>query len=374
MADEKNNFIDSLIYGDETKPVEVVTEQEPPKNEEVKTEVLAPETKVDVEPEKPKEEQANTETSWLSELAKNSNNEITSQEGLLAVLESSKKYANLESEHTTLKEQYETAKKNEPKFASDYMRKLNELELSGDKEKVKLFQKVNSIGDVKEMTAMDAEKLHLQWKYNLTPEEAKVMIDRDYKLDEDLYTDEEIAQSRVALKIKGEEAKEYLKSMQASTEVTPLETAVPQLTEAELKAQETAKAEALKPMIKSIEQDLPNLFKGVNTNGLKDDKARLFDLPVSSEVQKEVIDKANSFAMMYNLDPSNAEHSKALKEFAHNTAKFLLYDAHIIDAANKAEEKVRAEFNNPSNINRGVDNPNAPKLTGHDKVIAELLA
>lgn len=118
---------------------------------------------------------------------------------------------------------------------------------------------------------------------------------------------------------------------------------------------------------------MPTFFKGINVNGLKDDKARLLDFPVPEEIKTKVSDALKHFTSQYDIDVKNPKHLEVIKDFAKSSAKSLLYDKHIIDAVNKTEQRLMEEFHNPSNINRSQDNPNNIGRSAHQKVIDALL-
>ncbi len=310
------------------------------------------------------QQQNNNTIDVYAELAKISGNTVTSEESFNTILEQSKKFTDLESRYNMLNQEFETVKSNDP-FANDYIKKLNELHKTGDTEKIRLFQRVNSIGDVNSLSDYEAVSFMNQWKNDLSPDDAERLMKRDFKTDPEQHSEETIAESNIDLKIKGKEARQFLAEQQASVEVkVPEAAAAPkQPTEAELKAEYDAKVKAVEPLVKTIEQEIPGFFTGVNTNGLKDDKAINLDLPVPQDVQKQVSQIAQRFAIDLGIDPANEAHVSALKDFAKNTAKYLLYDKHIVEAANQREVAVRAEYQNPSNIKREFHNPEAPKAT-----------
>lgn len=303
----------------------------------------------------------------LSEI---SNGSIKSEDDFKGIIEKANQYTDLESKHTSAVAELEALKKKNP-FANEYLEKLNQLYLSGaDADQINRFNRINQLGNIDALDSRSAVKWQLIHKFNLTESEAETKLKSTYKSDDTLFSEDEIAASNIDLKIAADQAKKYLKNQQASYEVKP-ET-IPAATEPDTEAKETPEQALLKkqeyeakvsPIVQTIEQELPSYFSKVNTNGQKDDKAITIDLPIPAEVQKHIGSLVKEFAVNNQLDPSKSDHVESMKTYSANLAKMIMFDAWIIDASNKREEAIMAKFHNPSTIDRGQNNPEAPAKT-----------
>lgn len=308
---------------------------------------------------------------WYQNLAEISEGQVKSEDDFKSIFEKAKKVSDLENQFQTVAQERDALKNAKP-YANEYVQKLNELYQSGaDANKINLFNRINQLGDLSQLSSKDAVKWQLMEKHNLSENEAEVKIRNTYRNDEDLYTEDEIAAANIDLKIQGDEAKTYLKGLQASFETKAPETVV-QETPEQL-AQKTLHYEAqLTPLTKAIEQELPSYFSKVNVNGKQGDAAQTIDLPVPAEVQTHIASQVKEYAMNFQVDLSKPENVKGLKDYAVNLTKIAMFDAWMIDASNKREEAIRQEFHNPSNINRGTDNPQAPVKSGREAIASRI--
>jgi len=330
-----------------TKPVDPVT----PGTEVPKTEVNTPLA------EEPSKE-------WYQNLAEISEGQVKTEDDFKSILERAKKGIDLESQYQTVAQERDALKNAKP-YANEYVQKLNELYESGaDASKINLFNRINQL-PIADLSSKDAVKWQLMEKHGLTESEAEIKLRNTYKNDDTLYSEDEVAAANIDLKIHGDEAKNYLKSLQASFESTAPE-AVAQETPEQI-AQKTLQYEnQLNPIAKAIEQELPSFFSKVNVNGKQGDAAQTIDLPVPAEVQTHVAAEVKNFAKANQIDISLPENVQGLKDYAINLTKIKMFDAWMIDASNKREEAIRAEFHNPATINRGPDNPAAPAKSSRE--------
>lgn len=100
---------------------------------------------------------------------------------------------------------------NEPKFASDYVKGLNDFILKGGDPKV--YSEVVSV-DYSEKSEFDVMKMSLKANDGLTDQEATDYINNKYKLDEDLYDATEMKLGAIELKRDSRSERENLISLQ----------------------------------------------------------------------------------------------------------------------------------------------------------------
>jgi hypothetical protein len=281
--------------------------------------------------------------------------EFKTEEEVKSYLEQTKNFQSSENEKKLISEQYEALKGTIPQFANDEIKKLNELILGGaTKEQVGAFNKINSVGDLKDLKPIDAVRLALQLRDGLTEDEANNVINRKYKLDESIYEAEDIIGSNIDLKLAAKNDLDYLNTFKAKASEAPVS---PQQKSQEDFQKEVAQyIQRVTPIANSIGQEFASI-KGVNVNGVQGDNALLLDLPVSEETQKAVSQWVSEFATANNIDFNNPSGMAELKRFAKYNVIAENFDNMVIHINNKAEERVRAEFNNPASINRGKDAP-----------------
>lgn len=294
----------------------------------------------------------------FSHLATISEGAVNTEDDFRSILENSRKAADLESRLTELGAQLESAKTANP-FANDYIKKLNELVASGaDQQRIEVFERINKLGDIKELGTYDALLFDLQRTEGLTRDEAVTLLRSQYKTDPDKFDEEDIAVDKIRMKMDGEKAKERLLQDKASFDTVTPASKDPVETP-EQKAQKQAEfIGKVTPVVQSISQELPSYFKSINVNGKQGADAVSIELPVPADIQKAVSESVLAYATQAGVDDK-----AALTEYAQNITKLAMFDAWIIDASNKREEALRAEFHNPDVINRGVPNPATPGVS-----------
>lgn len=351
--------------------------------------VKAPEKPAETPPAKPEEkkpeqQQQNNNTAdepspekIYGAIGKITEGKVNSEESLKELIERANKLAALETQHETLSSEHESLKNKKP-FANDYLEKLNNLYKDGaPQEKINLFQKLNNLGDLKSLESLDAKKYELMFKNGLSDTEAELFVKSQYKLDVDLYGPDEVELSKIQLKMDGDASKEFLKGQVASFEVAPTEKAPTNedkpLTDAEIKILRTERLAKVEPIVQSIEKELPDLFAKINSNGLTGDKALTVDLPIPDEVKAVILEQTKKFAMESGVDLSDPAQVAGLKEFARRSTIVSMFENWIIDASSKREEAVRAEFENPSKIDRGINNPSGKALSPERQAVREII-
>jgi len=308
---------------------------------------------------------------WYQNLAEISEGQVNSEDDFKSVFERAKKATDLESQFQTVAEERDALKNAKP-YANEYIEKLNDLYKSGaDLNQINLFNRINQLGDVKELSSKDALKWQLMHKHNLSDQEAEIKIRSNFKNDDTIYSEEEVAAANIDLRIQGDEAKNYIKSLQASFENTAPEV-VKQETPEELAQKDLQYENQLTPIAKAIEQDLPSYFSKINVNGKTGDAAQTIDLPVPAEVQLHIATQVKDYAKNFQVDLSKPENVQGLKDYAVNLTKIAMFDTWAIDISNKREEAIRAEFHNPASINRGADNPAAPAKSTREAVASKV--
>lgn len=357
MSDNNSNndpILDALL-NDKALPVEVQETKEDEKETATETATqttAAAETEVKSETSKEPGQAAAQPGDWISEASKSIGHDFKSPEELKELVNKGKSYGDLESRSTTLTQELESLKTAQPvdPFANDYIKKLNELTKAGaPPEQVKLFTEINSL-DVKALSPVEAKELALRYEHGLTAEEAKNMINSMYKLDPEVYEKAIVDAENVRLKVESKKDAEYLEKLQTNAAINPAETQ-----QAEYAARIEEYAKKVEPIAKSIQESL-TAIKGVNLNGKQGEDAILIDLPVSEETRAKLTDVVTQYAVQNNIPLTN-EGTQHLKEFAENLALIDNWKSMAIDIASKTEERIRAEFHNPSSIQRGIDNP-----------------
>lgn len=301
---------------------------------------------------------AASQSNWISEASKSIGIEIKSEDELKDLINKGKSYGDLESRSTTLAQDLERLKSSQEEnpFANDHIKKLNDLLKGGaSPEQVKLFTEIDSL-DVKNLSPLEAKALALRYEHGLTQEEAENMIKSTYKLSTDDYEKSIVDAELVRLKVDSKKDLQFLEELQTKSAQNPAE-----VKQAEFQAKIQDYTKSVEPIAKSIQESLTAL-KGVNLNGKQGQDAIVIDLPVSEESRSKISELVTKFAVQNDI-PLNDQGISQLKEFAENVALIENWRSMAVDIASKTEERIRAEFHNPSNINRGQDNPNDNKAT-----------
>lgn len=374
-TDNHKSMIASLV-GD-TPPVATNPEPTPTPTPEP-TPAPAPPVETTVTPVPTPEPTPNTppaaipSTNIYENLTEISGGLVKSEDDFKSIIEKANKATDLENQHRTLSEQFEASKAVKP-FANDYLETLNDLYKSGaDKNKIELFQRINSLGDITALSSEEKLKWQLREKHGLNSEDADLMLRNNYKTDETLYSEDEVRTAKIQMKMDADGAETYLKTLQKSFEVQAPTPAAPQETPEQIAQREQSFVNAITPVVKTIEDELPSYFSNINVNGLKDDNAKTLSLPIPAEIQAGIAQKVKQFAIDIQVDTSNPEMVQGLKDYARNLAKIEMFDAWAIDIASKTDQALRAEFNNPDTINRGNPNPAAPQINSRQQVATKV--
>lgn len=326
------------------------------------------------EPEKAKEDPAPAapSTDIYQSLAEISNGLVKNEEDFKGTISKVAQYTDLESKYNAQTEELKAIKEVKP-FANPYLEKLNELYKSGaDQNKIDLFQRINALGDTKDLSSKDALKWQLREQYGLTDEQAETKIRNSYKTDDTVYTEDDVKAANVDMLIDGNKAKEYLKGLQVSFETPAPTPAAPTETPEQIATKARDFEAKVVPVVSIIDQELPGYFTGINSNGLEGDKANTVDLPVPADIKSEVTAEVKQFAINNQIDITNPEHIQALKDYAKNLTVIKMWPKWIVDASNKTDAALRAEFNNTDSIDRGKANPDAPQKTTREQAAANV--
>lgn len=293
------------------------------------------------------------------ELGKISGGALKSKEDIAKLIEGSTKLTEFETrvkqyeeENTSLK-----AKVNTDPFASPFLKGLNDLYKSNASEtQIAAYTTLNRV-NLEELQPLEQRKLALQMQHGLTPQEAEEHLNGLYKLNPDEYDDAEIAKAKIALKIDAKTDLTYLNTQKAESAIAP---GVKEDTEA--KAQAQAHIEKLQPIAQNIMNELS--FKGLSINGKQGQDALVTDFEISDNSRKELAAQMEGYISNYgNNIPATEEGIQQMKQFAENVLVLNNWKNWLINAASVRETQVRAEYNNPSGINRGNDNPNKGKTS-----------
>lgn len=296
-------------------------------------------------------------SNWISEASKSIGVEIKSEDELKDLINKGRSYGDLESRSNTLSQDLERLKslQEENPFANDHVKKLNELIKSGaPPEQIKLFTEIDSL-DVKQLSPIEAKVLALRYEHGLTQEQAENMVNSTYKISDE-YEKSIVDSEMVRLKIDAKNDFKFLEELQTKASTSPTDA---KKAEYEAKIQEYAKS--VEPIAKSIQESL-TVIKGVNLNGKQGADAITTDLPISEESRSKISELVVSYAVQNDI-PLNDQGISQLKEFAENVAIIENWRSMAVDIASKTEERIRAEYHNPSNIDRGQDNPHDNKAT-----------
>lgn len=290
-------------------------------------------------------------SNWISEAGKIAGIEFKTEDEVKGFFDKAKGYSDLQSKYDALNQNYESLKAQPEPFANEHIKKLNEMIQQGrSKDDIAAFEKINSVGELKDLQPLEKVKLALQLRDGLTPEEADVRIKSLYKLDEATFDADIIAENKINLKLDAKKDEEFLDSFRVKITENPASK--------QQEIQEKQKAEYTEkviPIAKSI-QEKYTAIKGVNLNGKTGEDAVTLDLPVSEESRNYLADLTTKFASDYNIPLTN-EGIKQLEEYAESVLWIQNRQSIAIHIASETERRVRAEFDNPSTIDRGPDNP-----------------
>jgi hypothetical protein len=300
-----------------------------------------------------------------AELEKISGGAIKSQTEIAAILERSNKVADLEGRLSTFEKENNDlkAKVSTDPFANDYTKRLNELYKSGASDtQIQAFTTLNKVANLEGLAASDARILALQIKNGLTEDEAKTYLASTYKLNPDEYDEATIKAEEIRLKVDANADREFLKTHKA--EVSKIPESQVDVQQRELQQKQTQEVAKLQPVAKSVLNTAKDLFKGLSLNGKDGDQAVKGDFEVSEQSLKNVQPLVDKF-IESNWDglSKSANPAEDIKGYVENLLVIQNYKTMIINAASQRELQVRAEYNNPTPVNRGQDAPNPVKST-----------
>lgn len=298
------------------------------------------------------------------ELDKASGGQIKTKDQISALLETSRKYTELEAQLGTSRQDNEQlkAKADANPFANDFTKKLNDLYASNANDsQIQAFMAINKV-DIDALSPLQTSSLALQVKHGLTPDEADRYLAKKYDID--LADPSSIDKdAEIALKIDSGVDKEFLKTHKAQVSETPVDKSAQ---EQQLRQQEYGqKVAKLEPIAKqAVEKVLTTSFKGISLNGKEGDGAITTDLPISEE-SKANLAKVSADMIANNWEQLTADDKgeNGIKMFNENVIVLSNWKNWLIDVAAKTELRVRAEYTNASPINRG----NAAEPAGKTK-------
>lgn len=285
---------------------------------------------------------------------------IKNEDGFISVLPQLQEYPALKERLTELSSQLEKA----PKFANDEVRIYNELVASGaSKEQLESFQKINAVGELKDLTPYDARIARMVLVDGVKPSTAKLKLDREFKIGED-YADldpveREILDEdlRVAANKDREELAKFKAQVSATGAVAPEEFALQQ----QAKIQEhTAQ---VKPYVKALVTDLPHL--GTYTLVEKDDAKGIeavgYEIPITDSYRSELNQHIENF-FMDGLTPMTRENTITAMAYA-RAELFREHAGEIFkefydSTVRQVEQRIINKYENRSGLKPPVDNPN----------------
>lgn len=319
----------------------------------------------EAEKAKEPEQAAVTTTNWITEASKSIGMEFQTEEELKSFFNKAKGYDELETRTATLNQDLEKYKAEANPFANDHIKKLNELVKGGaSAQQIKLFNEIESIGEIKALSPLDAKKLALRYEHDLTPAQAETMIKSQYKLDPELYDQDTVDAETIRLKVESQKDFKYLDELQTKASANPA-----LVKEEDYKQQIADYTKQVSPVAKAIQESLTAL-KGVNLNGKTGADAFTTDLPVSEETRSKIADLATQYAIT-NQIPMDEAGQAHIREFCENVALIADWKNMAVHIASKTEERIRAEFHNPSTIQRGPDKPDSDSKAAKEREVFE---
>lgn len=304
------------------------------------------------------------------ELVKTTGGAIKSKDELSALLDNARKATELETQLRTYQEENTSlkAKSEISPYANDFTKKLDGLYRGGANEsQIQAFITINKVQDIDALTPLQASALALQVKHGLTPDEAEAYLNNKYDIDPEKPGIIPDRNAEIALKIDSGADRDFLKSHKAEVSQTPVNNQ--EREQQAYREQQTAKIHQLQPIAQTaLNSVLTTSFKEVSINGKEGDAAVKVDLPLSEE-SKAGLSKtvADMVANNWNGLAPDEKGVEAIKTFSDNVLVLQNYKSWLIDVASKTEMRVRAEYNNPSPINRGPDAP-APGKTSKEEM------
>jgi hypothetical protein len=369
MANETANDISAMADMLEGKSTPQAPQQEqqqvqPPVQEQQPPAPVV-ETPAPIDPNKPIDNPTPEQPTFNldAELEKISGGAIKTQADVAAIIERSNKAADFESKLSNLEKENNDlkAKVNSDPFANDFTKRLNELYKSGATDsQIQAFSALNKVSNLEGLSAVDARLLALQIKNGISEDEAKIYLNSQYKLDPDENDEQTIKSEEIRLKVDANADREFLRTHKAEVSKVPESQADVQ--QRELEQKQTEQVAKLQPIAKSVLQSAKDLFKGLSLNGKDGDQNVKGDFEATEQSIKSLEPLVENFiqSQWQTLTPDEKGQT-AVKEFVENLLVIQNYKNMIINAASQRELQVRAEYNNPTPVNRGQDAPNPTK-------------
>lgn len=303
---------------------------------------------------------AAAEVNYAEYLDRMSGGLIKDEDGFRMMIPQLQEYPTLKEKLTELSSQLEKA----PKFANDEVRLYNELVAGGaSKEQLESFQKINAVGELKDLTPYDARIARMVLVDGVKPSVAKLKVDREYKLEEGYSdidpTEREILDDdlRVAANGDREALARFKAQVSATGQQPPEEIALQQ--QAQLKEH----ADKVKPYVRSLVTDLPHLgaFTLVEKDEAKGIDGIAYEVPITDAYKNELNGYVENF-FLDGITPITRENTitalaYARAELFRNHAGEIFkefYDTIVP----RVEERITGKFENRSGLRPPLDNPN----------------
>lgn len=309
------------------------------------------------QPNTPPAVQAPTPEQYAEYLDRMSGGLIKDESGFLSVLPQLNEYPTLKAKADGLASQLEKA----PKFANDEVRIYNELVAQGkSREQLKNFQKINEVGDIKELSPIDARIARMVLVDGVKESVAKLIVEREFKIgDESIEdTDREILdeQLRVAAN-KDREALDAFKAKVSDTGTVPAE---------ELALQQAARVQehtkAITPLVNNLVNGLPHLgeFDILVEDAEKGTPGYKYTIPITDEIKTEMNGYVKNFLMDGLMEPTQENYITALSYAraetfrTHASEIFKAFGAEVIA---QTEQRMIDKYENRSGLRMQQDNP-----------------
>ncbi|WP_418360164.1 hypothetical protein [Sphingobacterium detergens] len=296
---------------------------------------------------------------------------FSTKEELSAFIGKREQYTGLESKLSELERENQSLKDNTPKFANDYISKLNSLVASGASDsQISAFNMLNKAGDLKSLEPFEIRKMALVLQNGISSEEAEIYLKSKYSLDEELHDAVDLQNSKVNLKIDAVADLQYLEQHLAKVSEAPAveKPKSQEQLQDEFKQKEEAYLKVATPHLNQMIEGF-SAVKGVNVNGKTGEDAVVMDMPVSDATKAQLTQAVQGFAFQNNIDVNSVEGKQALETWMTNVAKIMDYENNIMHAYNSGVKSMAEKFHNPSNINRAEDR-NVRSANDLDKAMA----
>lgn len=274
-----------------------------------------------------------------------------------AALPKLKEYEGLKAKHDELAAAMALA----PVFANDHVRIYNDLVKNGaTKEQLQNFQKINEVGDINQLSPIDAKVAKMVLVDGIKESVAQKMVNREYKVgDEDLDADDrEILDEQ--LRVSSQADKQALAQFKAA--VSDVNTIKPE----ELQLQQTAQLQAHQAQVRPYAKDVADTITtmGKFTLGASDPaKAVEIELPVAEDFKPKMAQYLENY-YMDGLTPVTPENTRLAMDYGRaeyireNLPAMLEKVYEILD--NKITERMVAKYENRSGVKSPADNPIIP--------------